>query len=405
MPKLPRWASFVLLPVAAACDGAAYYGIRGVLFVFLLEAGQDPESIGVMLAAAGIVSLIATAVAGGLAIAVGPWVGGALGAAAMALGALALCVMPPETAGLGVLLVSAGHGALRVSVLGAAARAFADFRTEQLRNVVFLGIYGATNLAAALSGAATELTAELAFLCATAFAMGAGAVLAGLGGAVLATREDAEPEEEAPKREGHSHLLVIGGVLLLSALPWITYQGGFGVLSELIREAPGGVSGHRWLFALNPMVVAGVCALLAGVAVVLHVTKVRVPNLVAIGVGFVFVSAGLVTLLGADSIEDGVVLPAVILMSVGEVLVGPLLLSRIAGDLPKRFPTLALAAFFLLSQGPLTLLNAASVLEGADRAIAWVGVLSAGVIGVAFAAAAFPLQRWLAPQTETPAEF
>jgi len=186
MPKLPRWASFALLPFAAFCDGAAYYGMRTALFVYFLDAGQEPEQVSARLAAAGLANLAATAIAGGVAIAIGPWVGGAIGAGAMLAGALALGVLPVEVAGLGVFLISAGHGAVRVSMFGAGARAFPDFRTEQLRNATFLLMYGATNLAA------------------------------------------------------------------------------------------------------GP----------------LHVTKVDVPSLVAIGVGFLLVSAGLVTLLGAESVED-----------------------------------------------------------------------------------------------------
>ena len=55
------------------------------------------------------------------------------------------------------------------------------------------------------------------------------------------------------------------------------------------------------------------------------------------------VSMSLAALLAADDAMSPIVLPAVVLLSVGEVMVGPLLLSRVAGDVGPRLHTLAVA--------------------------------------------------------------
>ncbi|MCB9597175.1 MAG: hypothetical protein H6719_30910 [Sandaracinaceae bacterium] len=183
------------------------------------------------------------------------------------------------------------------------------------------------------------------------------------------------------------------------------WSSGYELVYELARASGGGYEEHEALMNVNPLVVTLGCALGFVASLVLHLVKVRVPTLVPIGVGMLLISASLVALLTADSADDAIVTPAVVLMAVGELLAAPLLLSRLMGDLHERLPTLAVAVFYLLSGGPMLLLRAVSEELDLTRTLSGLGAASAGLVGLAFVVLGLLLYRRLFPDPEAPKVF
>lgn len=409
MPSVPRWLSLVLLPVAALCDAGAYYAARAVLVVHVREA-QSLEDYGLVLTAVSVAGLAGTVLAGLVAIGTGPWAMAAAGGAVCAAGALMLGVLPPDAAALGAVFLGFGYGLARVAIFGAAARAFPDFRTEHLRNATCFGIYGATNLVAmgvseAAGRVAEDLGTRPVFFAAF---VGAGTlflVAIGLGVAVFATRDAKDALTEPPKRTGDAHVYAVVGTLVLGGFVWTFWSSGFDLLFELVQAGGDGYAGHQALLQVNPMLVTVGCALGFAVSLGLHFGKVRAPTLVVMGLGLVLISAGMVALLGADRADDAIVWPGVLLLSIGEAFAAPLVYSRLAGDLPRRLPTLALAGFWVLTQAPGLILRTLELDEGLTRSFAVLGAVSAAFVGIGAAILGVLWRRALHPDAEEPTEF
>ncbi len=409
MPALPRWLSLALLPLAAFFEAGAYYASRGVLGVHLRE-GLSLEDVGYAFTGASVAVLVGTVLAGLVAIAAGPWILAAVGAGLVVLAAVMLGVLPPEAGVLGAVLLGFGWGVGRTALFGAAARAFPDYRTEHLRNAACFALYGAANLAAWGSAAGS---AELALSLGTsaAFTAAAGAavlpviLVAGLGVAVWVTRERKDALTEPPLRRGDAHLYVIGGAILLGGFVWTFWSSSFELLFSLVSASEEGYDAYRWLVQLNPLIVVAGCALAFAVSLGLHLGKVRAPTLVVLGVGLLMISAGLVALLGADTADDAIVLPAVLVLGVGEAIAAPLLLSRLMGDVPKRLPTLAVAVFYALTTGPTLLLRLVQDEIQLERAFSVLGATGALAVGVLAIVLGVLLRRALHPDPDEPAEF
>lgn len=409
MPAVPRWLSLALLPLAALFDAGSYYAARSVLVLHLRESATVGD-LGLALTVVTVASLAGTVLAGLVAIGAGPWAMVVAGGALSAAGALLLGVLPPDAALLGAVLLGFGYGLARVAIFGAAARACPDFRTEHLRNATCFAIYGATNLVAmGVSEAASNLSRELGprpvFLGAALSAGMLFVIGVGLGIAVWATSDAKDASTEEPKRTGDAHLYAAIGTLILGAFVWTFWTSGFELVFELVQAGEGGYEAHAALLRVNPLFVTVGCAFAFVVSLGLHFAKVRAPTLVVMGVGLVLISAGLVALLGADSADDAIVWPAVALLSIGEALAAPLVYSRLAGDLPKRLPTLALAGFWVLTLSPGILLRALELDEGLTRSFAVLGAVSAGLVGIGAAVLGVLWRRALHPDVEKPTEF
>ncbi|MFW5739242.1 MAG: hypothetical protein ACOC1F_02630, partial [Myxococcota bacterium] len=84
----------------------------------------------------------------------------------------------------------------------------------------------------------------------------------------------------------------------------------------------------------------------------------------------------------------------VLLLSLGEVLAGPLLLSRIAGDMPPRLVCAAPALWFVATGIVHRIVFALSSADpDVGRALAWAMVAIGLLVGLALAGAAFPLRN------------
>ncbi len=410
MPRLARWLSFALLPFAGFLDAAAYYGSRAVLFVHFAEAGGAYEAYGTAMMAASVASLFGTLLSGAIGLTRRPLLAAAAGAAFL-LGACGLlAALPPQTALVGAVALGFAHGTLRTALWGAAAHPFGDFRSEHLRNAVCLALYGASNLAALAMVPLAQWVSET-WSTTAVFTLAAMAgvpillVVLGVDGAAFWGERERDALSAPAPREGYAHLAVIGGVLVVGGLVWALFSSGFDLLFLIARDSPGAYEDHSWLMSVNPGVVLAGCVIGGLLSVVLHVAKIRVSTLLPIGVGMLLVSMSLAALLAADDAMSPIVLPAVVLLSVGEVMVGPLLLSRVAGDVGPRLHTLAVAGFFLLSTTPMLLISAVSSEPETARVVSALAAGGAGLAGLGFIVAASLTGRLMFPDADQPREF
>jgi len=412
MKPFARWSSFAILPAVAFFEGAAWYGTRTVLSQYMVsEGGSTSAEVGTLHAVISVVGLVGTVLAGLGAIAIGPWAFMALGTLVACGGALALGILPPDAALLAAALLSFGHGLLRPTIYGAGARAFGDDR-EHLRSALFLLLWGSMNLAGWLSpmvtgsfgGVLVDGGAGLAFVLAGGSAALAFLLATGLAVAVVVTREKDPAKRSNPPARG-VHLVVVFGIVLVVVMPWgLVTSTSFDHLFVLVNalDDPDAMS---TFFSINPLTVMLACAFGAVVLVVLHVTKVRLPTLLLVGLGLVILGAGMVMMLLVDRDAPSVaaISLALVTMAVGEVLVGPLLLSRVTGDLPYRLETLVAALWIGLASVPSMIVSWLDADEP-SRALAWSGVIAVVCLGCVLVAAAFPLRRVFAapgPTTQT----
>ncbi|MBX3274833.1 MAG: hypothetical protein KF729_31505 [Sandaracinaceae bacterium] len=406
MPALPRWLCLGLLPLAALSDAIAYYACRMMLPVHLLDRGGDTEDIVAATSAMGVASLVGTLLAGLASIATGPFALAPLGALGLAASGALLALAPAELAAFPAVFLGASHGVLRTALLGGAARAFPDLRTEHARNAAFFALYGVSNLGAvAIRGWAREADPTVSFLGGAGFGGLAFLATLGLAIAVWVTREQKDALTEPPAREGHAHLWVAGASLVVGALVWALWPYAFEAVFDLVRASEGSFREHAALIDANPIVVTLVCTVALAVALGLHALKVRPFSVIPLGVGLLLVSAGGVALLRAEAVSDSVVWPAVVVVSLGEAIAAPLVLSRLAGDLPKWAPTLAIAAFYVVSGAPSVLLRLVAPDLELTVALGAPGAAAAGLAGLAALVAGLLLLRVPRPDPARPAEF
>ena len=199
------------------------------------------------------------------------------------------------------------------------------------------------------------------------------------------------------------HGLVVGGLILLASLPW----GAYGLTYHAMGNALAHLSPDEQTFwyTANPIVVTLGAGLLCVVFVVLHFLKARVPTLVFAGCGLVLVGIGTAVLAAALSggPSVGLAMTGLMIASVGEVLAGPLLLSRIAGDMPNRL-VCVVPALWLFITGAIS--SVSLLIAGASpntvTVMIWIVAVLSLVVGVAIAIGAFPLRKvFPAPDAST----
>lgn len=392
MKPLPRWLTFGLLPLVVLCDAFAWYAMSAGLTPRLIELGLAFDDVKSLRTLMQWVILGGTLVGGVAAVGVGPWVLLVLGAMLTALG-IGVMGLVPGAVYPAVVLAAVGHGLMRPAIYGAAARAFA-LPYEHVRNALFVLLWGSMNLGALLgpmlatSGQGSLGFAPVAFV-ATAVMLFAVPVAGAVGLVHLLSMRGEKPEPGFAVQG--RHLIAVAGVILVLAVPW----GMYGLSYEALWHAVEGLPHEEqqaWM-SFNPVAVGIFAALLCAAFVLMHLLRAKVPTLLFAGIGLVLVAAGAALLAVAGSDGTIALVLGLILLSLGEVLAGPLLLSRIAGDMPPRLVCAAPALWFVATG----LVNhAAFALAGADsdvgRVLVWVMVALVVLAGLASAGAAFPLR-------------
>ncbi len=342
MLDVHRRLSWGLLPLILLLESIAWSGYIGVLFDHLGTVGYTDMEVGGFIARWSLGQT-------GLAF-----------AGALVAGLLALLVGPAPVLVLGLLLASASVGWLAVAgpgeVLGPALLASAGAgmtasgtwctaalplqRTgESARNAFFLLLYGLTNVAILVGEPLAPVavgrwgTSTVLLACAALLAVCAVLALPLLVTWVGALRS---PERRIrPRQDAWLIPLMVGVVLVVvCALPEANVTWAYVLVGDALRGLPGE---GGWLSRFNPALVVLLTAAGGVVFLLLARNGRTVPTLLPVGVGLVLVAPACVALLFEGVRTSPAGLAAVtFVLTLAEVLVVPLLLSRLAGDLHWR---------------------------------------------------------------------
>jgi dipeptide/tripeptide permease len=353
---LRRIALFLLLPGAFALERLAYYGMRSVLSLHLMRnLGATAASMGQIYAAIGIANIFAVLVGGAVCILIRPSIVLLVGSIIGVLGYGLLSISSSVAlVWLAILILSMGQGLLKPAAFALAASEL-PFPHEHLRSALMVLMYGATNLSALAgssgSGAIAVRTGEnVSFALATGFAVVGVLLAAGAAAVDYLVKRDSEPEP-GPSAGG---VAAGGGILLALALPYYSTMGLAGSYQFEALQRAGATGSMAALYAINPVTVLLTTGVLFVVFLVLHFTRVRVSSLFGIGSGLAIYALGATPLLLVTTFPSSAMLgvgASAVAMAVGESLVGPLLLSRVVGDIPARFAGVAAGVLLAVSYG------------------------------------------------------
>ncbi|MEZ4226107.1 MAG: hypothetical protein R3B13_34495 [Polyangiaceae bacterium] len=398
-----------LLPAVYAFERSAYYGMRAVLFLHMnRELGMSPSDTSVVYKFVSIFGLATVILGGLLCIVLRPAIVAAVGAAIGIAGYGAMAIASDKTVLWGALFVlGLGQGLFKPALLAHAAREL-PFPRFHLRGAAFVALYAAIN-SGALTGTsggalAAATSPSTSFAVSLVLAIVAFVICVVVMGADLFVKVNAPRAPTPPAGR-----VVLAGLLLCTALlPYHAAQGvGADIQFDALRSAP---SSFGMLQTLNPVIVFIVCIVAFLVLTGLHFTRVGDLSPWIVGAGLVVFALGTAPLMMATTAGSGsstaLVGLSVVVMAIGEALVGPLGMSRVLGDIPPRFVGLA-ASVWLLFAGAASW--AGSGMAAAWRAAApvmFVGVVVVClVIGVAvLALSRYALRNVYAPATEAAPE-
>ncbi len=401
-------ATLLLLPLFVFLERGAWYGYRAVGFLF--QVGGEYEG-GLGLDAAEVAAdrmweqlliPIVLLLAGALGLAVGPWSLLLLGSL-LALPALVLLGLPmPAIAGVAITLLIVGHATSMSGVMSSAAAAFRG-RAEHLRTVAIALVYVAINLGGVMgpvsSGALSrQFGFQATFIVLAAPLALAVLVAALLGGAMLWTRAEVAAKPEPAPPTGR---LLLGsfGLMVLVAVPWLCSLQSYELIytSVDLYGLPYFLQDH-W-FEINPVMCVVTGVLVAIIAAVMHLTRLRLPTLFAVAVGLLLLAlAQVLILVAALPTSPWLAIAGLALSAVAEATLMVFLTSRMLGDLHWRLVALVGAVWLSVTYGLSSLLAwLGSTLELAwwAQAVGWAGVGSGLLVALILAVVATAARKQL----------
>ena len=402
-PSTRALFAVVALPILMMLERFAWYGTRSIQYIHLTDLGWSSAQMGEMYAVQSFILPGATLLSGLVALAVGPLPLIALGLLLAAAGYAMVPMFGADSVQLPIYLSAVGTSLFRPAVWAALLIPLARPR-ESGRIGACLLLYAAANVAGVAAPAASTRVLNT-FGSGAAYGTAAGVAFLGLlvalafTGGWLGTRE--EERAMPPSPSGRFELPVVlgaAGLGLLLFIPWTGLFTGYDAVWASIWELPF-VQGYEsiWM-AVNPGVVVFVGLLLASIFLVLALLQKGFPALVLAGAGMILVSAGVI-LIAIGPVREtawgfGV---GFVLLSIGEVMAAPALISRIGGDVHWRLTTLFVALWLATSSlgyAASGLIRSSSLGDnpfGIPMAFAVIGV----PIGIVLLVAAIPLQRLL----------
>ncbi len=432
MTERHRRLTFALLPVVFLLRGLSAGVGQSVWVDQLTEAGLTPVEIADFFANASLVvgslPMLAALIGGGLGLLVGPAPVLLLGLL-LSAGGFASASLVDGTASLAPMaLADFGLNLSRIGVWACAALPLAGSR-EPHRNALFLLLWGVMNGAFQGSGPLQGVllpSLGLAGVCLVAglLAVAAAVVAAPL---VVAGHRALPRSSSAPTRSAFTETWVsmreaeagparapanpavrvhlMAGVLILACfLSWGSHDHVYNLLEAQWRTV---ATSDLGLITIN-QALATCIGLLLPVFFWLQVLRgVQVPALIFVGLGMALAGPATLLLLvpGLSSIPTGLI-GVLVLLTVAELLIGPLLLSRIAGDLHWRVGCLVIGVWLAMSSGvPLSTVNEGLVAAGIDVSPYLVpGMLQAlgSLVGLVLLFAAVPLHRRIWAPVATP---
>ncbi len=418
-------AAFVAIPLIVLLDSFVWFGMSSVYVRYLTDTyqgglGLDHTVYGDLRTWQLLVMAGAIVLGGVVAIGLGPRFTMVLGLLICAAGVAATGLLGASGVFAAAMVVAVGQGIYRPTVYAAAAEVL-PFPRGQLRNVLFVVIYLVLNLGAALSSWLTWKLMDLTAFPVIFMAFGGALFLAAIVGLLLAfahlfldpVPSGSEPESGPaigrPSRPSTHRLdprfIAVGlGLIVVTAIPWMSV----GLMWELQYAAVDlfapDLMYSGWFFNLDPLLIIFLGLLLAAILLVLHLVRFRIPTLLPVGLGLLVMGAGMAALLLSFVVQQGPLLVAsIVVLAAGEVLMAPLLASRIAGDQHGRLVTLMIALWLAASYGGSQLLTHFGPHDPEGlQLIGWAVVASCVVVGVLLAIAAYPLRKALVPAPEPP---
>lgn len=345
---LRRVVSAAILVALLGLERFAYYGMRSILLRHLLETQHVDRTQALLTYRIFSWAMMLTPVLGGLVcVALPPRFGVLLGALGATLAYALLAIAPPAfvIGALGVLAIALGL--FRPAVIVAAGETFGLDATR--RTTTFALLYASINAGALVApfaaGAARTALGGAAAFGGSAAVMVVVAVLAAAAAAIptlLPVDDEPAARPDADRFAMPALLASLG--LLFAALPThavSTLAGNWQYSSDDFT---------RSLSWTNPLVVIGVCALLAAGVMAAGFARIRI---------FIAIPIALGLLLTALSAAPAILLPpstvpavvSAIAGGVGEALIAVFLLSRLSAGVHPRAQTFVVAVYLIGTSG------------------------------------------------------
>ncbi len=287
-----------------------------------------------------------------VAIGVGPWGALLLGTAGVTAAITLLVVAPPSTfATPAIGLLSISEGMVRPALWAAAVVAFARPHEASRLGLVLL-MWVSMNLAGIAARVGFDQFMPLRGSPAFAWVSLVAALLAAVLSllllmSVLASRPAASTREREPTLRWDPGVFAVTGLWVLLLLgPWAAITTAYGALDDSLRIlSPAPLAYEGWSY-VNPSLVIWLGGMAAAGAVLLAMSRRNVSSGRLIGVGLILIAAGLGACCFEGVRREGLLLGAAMAVwAAGEVLVGPVLISRIGADLHWRAVTPMIALF------------------------------------------------------------
>ena len=346
----------VALPLLLLLERLAWYGTRTISFPYLQELGWTSVDVGVFHGVQNAVLPLVTVLSGLLALAVGPLPMIALGLLFAATGYAMVPMFDPSGVEVPLYLTVVGTALFRPAIWAALLIPLARPR-ESGRIGACILLYGVSNAGAvaASPGASwlmSQFGSETVYTVAAALAgLGFLGSLAVAGGWVGTAAEEAAAPPGPSRRLEWPVVLAVAGLGVVLFIPWAGLMTGFEAVYSTLWELDF-VAGHESIWtAMNPAIVIFLALLLASIFLMLTMLEKTVPALLLAGGGMVILAVGLIAVaIGPIRESPWGFGAAFALVSVGEVLAAPALISRIGGDVHWRLTTLFVALWLATSQ-------------------------------------------------------
>ena len=345
---LRRVVSAAILVVLIGLERFAYYGMRSILLTHMIETQRVDQTSALLTYRIFSWMMMLTPLLGGLVcVALPPRFSVLLGALGATLGYALLAIAPPVfvIGALGALAL--GLGLFRPAVIVAAGEAFGLDATR--RTTTFALLYASINAGAVVApfaaGAARKALGGAAALGGSAAVMVMVAVLAAVAAALptlLPPDDEPAARPDADRFEMPALLASLG--LLFAALP--THA-----VSTLAGDWQYSSDGFaRSLSWANPLVVIGVCVLLAAGVMAAGFARIRIFLAIPIALGLLLtaLSAAPVILLPPTTAPA---VASAIVGGVGEALIAVFLLSRLSAGVHPRAQTSVVALYLIATFG------------------------------------------------------
>lgn len=393
--------AWVFLPVMFGLERLAFYGMRSIVWIWATQAmGRSHVEWSTTFSIFTWATALTPLLGGALAIAIGPrWVM-PIGAAIAGAGLTFLPLTNQAHLAVPLVIYALGVGLVRPCIFAALAEALPDPR-ESARLSLAVVIYFAVNSAASLGSllapwAGNQIGFEpILYVLAGLYLLIVPLALA------YALFHRLAPKSEMPEQPFDPKPILGVAVLLALSLPWLLAQDVVGRIPFLVGTSSQNVGR---LYSLNPMVVSATTLFVAAAVGACALMQVRIRAFLLIGIGLLITAVASVPVIVSPSTLAAAGVSFVVL-AIGESLVGPALVSRVAAGIHWRFATLAVAIYMTgpaLANLVSTVISWSGFHEASiSRILLAICAISCAILGAAAIIGHRAFSRFLWPEPET----